>query len=111
MDLGAAPVHGAAFVLDEAGFDLRVAGAGVCITAEGRIDSQTLRGKVVGAVAARCRDAGVRCIAVAGAVDADAAAALRELGAETLEQGDLERAGAELAARSGQAPGRRHPGA
>jgi hypothetical protein len=41
----------------------------------------------------------VTCIAVGGIVEPEAAAALAELGAGTLQQGDLEAAGAELAAR------------
>ena len=99
MELGAEAVPGARLVLDEVGFDRALAGADLCITGEGRIDGQTLRGKVVSAVAQRCRSAGVACVAVGGIVEPDAAAALAELGAETLEQGDLEAAGAELAAR------------
>jgi glycerate 2-kinase len=99
MDLGAEAVPGARLVLDEVGFDRALDGAGLCITAEGRIDGQTLRGKVVSAVAQRCRTASVTCVAVGGVVDAEAAAALAELGADTLQQGDLEAAGAELAAR------------
>ena len=98
MELGATPVRGAQFVLDEVGFDDRLAGAALCITAEGRIDEQTLRGKVVAAVAERCRAAGVPCIAVGGQVGPSAAHALEALGVRTLEQGDLELAGAELAA-------------
>jgi glycerate kinase len=99
MDLGAEAVPGARLVLDEVGFDRALVGADLCITAEGRIDGQTLRGKVVSAVAQRCHTAGVTCVAVGGVVDAEAAAALAELGAGTLQQGDLEAAGAELAAR------------
>jgi len=99
MELGAEAVPGAALVLDEVGFDRALDGAGLCITGEGRIDGQTLRGKVVSAVAQRCRGAGVPCIAVGGIVEPDAAAALAELSAGTLQQGDLEAAGAELAAR------------
>jgi glycerate kinase len=98
MELGAEAVPGAALVLDEVGFDRALTGAGLCITGEGRIDAQTLRGKVVSAVAQRCRSAGVGCIAVGGIVEPGAAAALAELGADTLQQGDLEAAGAELAA-------------
>ena len=98
MELGAEAVPGAALVLDEVGFDRALDGAGLCITGEGRIDGQTLRGKVVSAVAQRCRSAGVRCVAVGGIVEPDAAAALAELGAGTLQRGDLEAAGAELAA-------------
>ena len=99
MELGAEAMPGAQLVLDEVGFDRALAGADLCITGEGRIDGQTLRGKVVSAVAQRCRSAGVACVAVGGIVEPDAAAALAELGADTLEQGDLEAAGAELAAR------------
>jgi glycerate kinase len=99
MELGAEAMPGAQLVLDEVGFDRALAGADLCITGEGRIDGQTLRGKVVSAVAQRCRSAGVACIAVGGVVEPEAAAALAELGAGTLQQGDLEAAGAELAAR------------
>ncbi|HEX5197631.1 MAG TPA: glycerate kinase [Gaiellales bacterium] len=99
MELGAEAMPGAQLVLDEVGFDRALAGADLCITGEGRIDGQTLRGKVVSAVAHRCRSAGVTCIAVGGVVEPEAAAALAELGAGTLQQGDLEAAGAELAAR------------
>jgi glycerate kinase len=97
MALGATAIPGAAFVLDAVGFDGRVAGADLCITAEGRIDAQTLRGKVVAAVAGACRAAGVECIAVGGAVEPDGAHGLVELGATTLACGDLELAGARLA--------------
>jgi glycerate 2-kinase len=99
MELGAEAVPGAGLVLDEVGFDRILAGADLCITGEGRIDGQTLRGKVVSAVAQRCGSAGVACVAVGGIVEPDAAAALAELGADTLQQGDLEAAGAELATR------------
>jgi glycerate kinase len=99
MELGAEAVPGARLVLDEVGFDRVLAGADLCITGEGRIDDQTLRGKVVSAVVERCRSASVTCIAVGGVVEPGAAAALAELGAGTLQQGDLETAGAELAAR------------
>ena len=99
MELGAEAVPGARLVLDEVGFDRFLAGADLCITGEGRIDGQTLRGKVVSAVAERCRSAGVACIAVGGIVEPEAADALAELGADTLQQGDLEAAGAELAAK------------
>jgi glycerate kinase len=97
MELGATPVRGAEFVLDAVGFDERLTGAALCITAEGRIDDQTLHGKTVSAVAERCRAAGLPCIAVGGVVEPAAGAALNALGVRTLEQGDLELAGAELA--------------
>jgi glycerate 2-kinase len=91
-------VPGARLVMDEVGFGDRLAGAGLCITGEGRIDAQTLRGKVVAAVGDACREAGIECIAVGGSVEPDAARGLGELGVTTLECGDLERAGRRLAA-------------
>jgi glycerate 2-kinase len=97
MALGATAIPGARLVLDEVGFDRRLAGADLCITAEGRIDAQTLRGKVVAAVAGACRAAGVECIAVGGAVEPDGARGLDGLGATTLACGDLELAGDRLA--------------
>jgi len=97
MALGATARAGADLVLEEVGFTRLLDGASLCITAEGRIDLQTLRGKVVSAVASRCGEAGVSCIAVGGGVDPEAADALAALGVRCHQQGDLERAGAELA--------------
>jgi glycerate kinase len=97
MALAAEAVPGARLVLDEVGFERRLATADLCVTAEGRIDLQTLRGKVVAAVVAACAEIGVDCVAVGGGVETEAAAALVAMGATTLACGDLERAGAELA--------------
>jgi glycerate kinase len=63
---GARLVPGAAFVLDEVGFDARMREARFVVTGEGRLDEQTLAGKLVGEVATRCRQAGVACHAVVG---------------------------------------------
>jgi glycerate 2-kinase len=63
---GAKLVPGAASVLDLLGFDERASGADLVITGEGRLDEQTLEGKVVAEVAARCRSLGVPCYAVVG---------------------------------------------
>ncbi len=49
---------GAEFVLDLLGFGERLAAADVVVTGEGRIDSQSLEGKIVGQIAARCSAAG-----------------------------------------------------
>ena len=98
MALGAEAVSGGDLVMDRTGFDRALAQADLCITAEGRIDLQTLGGKVVARVAERCRAAGVECIAVGGGVDVAAAEALHRIGCATLEQGDLSLAGHELAA-------------
>jgi glycerate 2-kinase len=59
-------VPGAAFVLDALGFDARMRAATFVVTGEGRLDEQTLEGKVAGEVAVRCRQAGVACHAVVG---------------------------------------------
>ncbi|HEY8582252.1 MAG TPA: glycerate kinase [Capillimicrobium sp.] len=64
---GAELVPGAERVLDLLGFDALLAGADVVVTGEGALDEQTFAGKAVGAVAARCRAAGVPCWAVVGA--------------------------------------------
>lgn len=98
MAMGARAQPGAELVLSEVGFDRLLAGADLCVTGEGRIDMQTLRGKVVATVAEHCRLAGVPCLAVAGQVDPQAARALAELGLRCHQQGDLEAAGEELAA-------------
>jgi glycerate kinase len=63
---GAQLVAGAPFVLDALGFDQRMRHAAFVVTGEGRIDEQTLHGKVAGEVAVRCRQAGVACHAIVG---------------------------------------------
>jgi len=104
MQLGARAVSGAALVTEEVDLARVLRDAGLCITAEGRIDRQTLSGKIVGHVADLCRAAGVQCIAVGGIVETAAAEELERRGCETHEQGDLERAGRELALRSSSPP-------
>jgi glycerate kinase len=49
---------GAEFVLDLLGFDRRLAAADAAISGEGRIDAQSLEGKVVGQIAVACATAG-----------------------------------------------------
>lgn len=55
-------------VLDAVGFDSLLPGTDVVFTGEGKIDSQSARGKVVSGVAARCRKAGVTVVAVVGQI-------------------------------------------
>jgi glycerate 2-kinase len=55
---GARLQPGAEFVLDALDFDSRLARADAVVCGEGRFDSQSLKGKVVGAIAARCAVAG-----------------------------------------------------
>jgi glycerate 2-kinase len=49
---------GADFVLDALDFDTRLARADAVVSGEGRFDSQSLEGKIVGAIANRCTAAG-----------------------------------------------------
>ena len=98
---GARLVPGAAFVLDEVGFDGHMRAARFVITGEGRLDEQTLAGKLVGEVATRCRQSGVACHAVVGENALDPfrvrlldISSVREAGdTETLEQAGRELAG------------------
>ncbi|MGH2858887.1 MAG: glycerate kinase family protein [Solirubrobacteraceae bacterium] len=98
---GAELVGGAGYVLDAIGFDARMRAARAVITGEGRLDTQSLAGKVVSEVATRARQAGVPCHAVVGtrALDAMGARVLdldRVIEASTVAE--LEAAGRELAA-------------
>ena len=100
MALGARAVRGAELVADAAGLDALLAGAGLCLTAEGRIDGQTLSGKVVAEVAARSAAAGVACVAVGGVVEPAAAAELAAPGLPRRSSRAISTcAGGELAAR------------
>jgi glycerate kinase len=66
--LGAALQMGIETVLDTVGFDGLLAGTDLVITGEGKIDTQSLRGKVVLGVAKRAKAAKVPLIAVVGDV-------------------------------------------
>ncbi len=69
---GAELVAGAPFILDTVGFDARLRSARAVVTGEGKLDTQSLAGKVVSEVATRARQAGVPCHAVVGTRDLDA---------------------------------------
>ena len=101
--LGAKLVPGAPYVLDRLGFDDALRTAAFVVTGEGRLDGQTMAGKVVGEVATRARQSGVRCHAVVGGRELDDFEA-RILDLETVtEAGDREAftaAGRELAERA-----------
>jgi glycerate 2-kinase len=97
---GAELVGGAAFVLDAVEFDRRMRAARAVITGEGKLDQQSLVGKLVSEIATRARQRGVPCEAVCGvrALDAMGARMLdleHILEATTLDE--LQRAGRELA--------------
>jgi glycerate kinase len=57
---------GAGFVLRQVHFEDRLAAADAVISGEGRIDDQSLRGKLVGTLAALCADAGKPLHVIAG---------------------------------------------
>ncbi len=69
--LGARLVPGAAFILDAIGFDARMRSARAVVTGEGRLDAQSLTGKIVSEVATRARQGGVPCHAIVGAHELD----------------------------------------
>jgi glycerate kinase len=97
---GAELVPGAAFVLDAVGFDPRMRAARCVITGEGRLDEQSLVGKLVSEVATRARQGGVPCHVVCGTRELDAMGARvldleRVLEASTIAQ--LRATGRELA--------------
>ena len=79
--LGASGRAGADAVLEMIGLDRMLAGASLCLTAEGRVDRGSARGKVVAAVTRAAVAARVPCDVLAGAVDPEGAAALMALGA------------------------------
>lgn len=64
--LGARLVAGAPFVLDAVGYDERMRAARAVVVGEGRLDAQTLHGKVLAEAATRARQAGVPCHAIVG---------------------------------------------
>ena len=76
--LGAALRRGIDTVLDQVDFDRQLAGADLVFTGEGRLDSQSLRGKVVVGVARRAQSAGVPVVAVVGDAADDAGDAYAE---------------------------------
>jgi glycerate kinase len=96
---------GAPWVLDALGFDERMRAARAVVTGEGRLDEQTLQGKLVGEIGTRARQAGVPLHAIVGvdALDGFGKRMIdlqRVLEATTLEEvaGAAEALGRELAA-------------
>ena len=73
--LGAELRSGIEAVLDTVDFDRRVEGADLVVTGEGRIDAQSLSGKVISGVASRTRIRGIPLVAVVGSIDSSASAA------------------------------------
>jgi glycerate 2-kinase len=63
---GATLEPGAPFILGALGFDERMRAARAVVTGEGRLDEQTLEGKLVGEIGTRTRQAGVPLHAIVG---------------------------------------------
>jgi glycerate kinase len=63
---------GFGLIAEQRGLAATLKAATLCITGEGRIDDQTLRGKVVAGVAALALPLGVPVIALGGSVDVNA---------------------------------------
>jgi len=61
-------------VLDVVGFDAMLEGTDLVITGEGRIDSQSVHGKVISGIARRTKPRNIPLIALVGGIDEDAAA-------------------------------------
>ncbi len=64
--LGARLEAGAPFILDALDFDARMRAARAVVTGEGKLDEQTLEGKLVGEIGTRTRQAGVPLHAIVG---------------------------------------------
>ena len=69
---GARLEPGAPFVLDALDFDARMRAARAVVTGEGKLDEQTLEGKLVGEIGTRTRQAGVPLHAIVGRDELDA---------------------------------------
>ena len=76
--LGSILQRGIDTVLDTVGFDFLVSGADLVISGEGKIDVQSLRGKVVIGCAGRAKAAGVPLIAIVGDIGENIEAAYAE---------------------------------
>ena len=69
--LGARLQMGIETVLDTVHFDEKLAGATMVFSGEGKIDSQSVRGKVISGIAKRTKAAGVPLVAVVGDIGDD----------------------------------------
>jgi glycerate 2-kinase len=69
---GATLEPGAPWVLDALDFDTRMRASRAVVTGEGKLDQQTLQGKLVGEIGTRARQSGVPLHAIVGTDDLDA---------------------------------------
>ena len=72
--LGARLKSGIESVLDTIGFDAMLEGTDLVITGEGRIDSQSVHGKVISGIAGRTKPRNIPLLALVGGIAEDAAA-------------------------------------
>jgi glycerate kinase len=77
--MGAHLTSGTDAIIDRVGLEEQVARADVVVTGEGKLDRQTLEGKVPAGVARTARAQGKVCVAVAGGIELSDDE-LRELG-------------------------------
>lgn len=76
---GAQMRPGIGLVMEATNLKDRLAKADLCITGEGRLDASSLSGKAPVGVAKLCKEVGLPCIAIAGAVDLPAKEKLRDV--------------------------------
>lgn len=69
--------------LDLTGFDEKLAGADLVFTGEGRIDSQSIHGKVISGIASRTSKKNIPLIAIVGGID-DSASEAYEIGVSAI---------------------------
>jgi glycerate kinase len=93
--LGASLRPGFGLVAEHVGLDERLAGADLAVTAEGRLDATSFRGKVVGGVLSHASRGGVPALVVAGEIDAGYSSAARAI--SLVERCGRERAFADAA--------------
>ncbi len=82
--LDARLVSGAKLVLEAVGFERRLDGVALVVTGEGRIDGQSIYGKLTHAVTVAARVRGIPVVAVAGLLG-DGHQAMRDAGIERIE--------------------------
>jgi glycerate kinase len=82
--LDARLISGAKLVLEAVGFERRLDGAALVVTGEGRIDGQSIYGKLTHAVTVAARARGIPVVAVAGLLG-DGHQAMRDAGIERIE--------------------------
>ena len=70
--LGARLQSGIETVLETVRFDAQLRGCELVVTGEGKLDEQSVHGKVISGIAKHCAAAGVEAVALVGALEADA---------------------------------------